>query len=148
MLRYTHKAKQGGFNMSTRATIKITYQAGNTIQLYHHCDGYPEYMGVLLESFCKTAFFMRYGTGVDTAFYNLLKMEKHFEFEKEDVWHSDIEYIWFVKLTKDGYDISYTEVNPKTDKIRDIEDSEVYTEKLHEIFKEIYSATSGETLYA
>lgn len=134
--------------MSTRATILLNYQAGNTIQLYHHCDGYPEYMGKLLENFCNTAFFMRYGTSVDTAMFNLLKMEKHFEFEKMGVKHTDIEYIWYVKLTEDGYDISYTEINPKFDKIRDIEDDEVYSSKLEELFTDVYTAKSGEKIYA
>lgn len=134
--------------MSTRATIKLTYQAGNTIQLYHHCDGYPEYMGKLLENFCNTAFFMRYGTGVDNAMYNLLKMEKHFEIEKEGTRHADIEYIWYVKLEKDGYDISYTEINHQFDKLEEIEDDTEYETKYVEIFDGILNATSGEKLYA
>ena len=134
--------------MSTRATIILTYQAGNSVQLYHHCDGYPEYMGKLLESFCNTAFFMRYGTSVDTAMYNLLKMEKHFEFEKDGIRHADIEYIWYVKLTDDWYDISYTEVNPKFDKIAEIEDDEEYTRKFDELFDGILAANNGEKLYA
>ena len=104
--------------MSTRATIKLTYKAGNTIQMYHHCDGYPEYM------------------------------EKHFELEKEGTRHTDIEYIWYVKLTDDGYDISYTEVNPKFDKIAEIEDDEEYTKKFDELFDGILAAKNGEKLYA
>ena len=134
--------------MSTRATIKITYQAGNTIQLYHHCDGYPKYMSKLLESFCNTAFFMRYGTSIDEAMYNLLKMEKHFEFESDKIRHADIEYIWFVKLSKDGYEISYTEVNPKFDKLFEIENNDEYSRKASELMNELYSATKGEELYA
>ena len=134
--------------MSTRATIKLTYQAGNTIQLYHHCDGYPEYMGKLLENFCNTAFFMRYGTGVDSAMYNLLKMEKHFEFEKDGIRHTDIEYIWYVKLEKDGYEISYTEINPKFDKLFEIENQDEYTEKVDKMFDDLLNSARGEKLYA
>ena len=134
--------------MSTRATILITYKAGNTVQLYHHCDGYPEYMGKLLDTFCNTAYFMRYGTGVDEAFYNLLKMEKHFEFEKAGLRHADIEYCWYVKLMEDGYDISYTEINPKFDQIDEIENDEEREQKYIELFDEILSASSGEKLYA
>ena len=134
--------------MSTRATILITYQAGNTVQLYHHCDGYPEYMGKLLDTFCNTAFFMKYGTGVDEAFYNLLKMEKHFEIEKAGLRHADIEYCWYVKLTEDGYDISYTEINPKFEPIYEIENDEEREQKYIELFDGILSAKSGEKLYA
>jgi hypothetical protein len=134
--------------MSTRATILITYKAGNTVQLYHHCDGYPEYMGKLLDTFCNTAYFMRYGTGIDEAFYNLLKMEKHFEFEKAGLRHADIEYCWYVKLMEDGYDISYTEINPKFDQISEIENDEEREQKYIELFDEILSASSGEKLYA
>lgn len=134
--------------MSTRATIKLTYQAGNTIQLYHHCDGYPEYMGKLLESFCNTAFFMRYGTGVDTAMYNLLKMEKNFEFEKDGIRHGDIEYIWYVNLEKDGYEISYTELNPEFDKIDEIEDSDNRNMEYEYLFDIILTAKKGKVLYA
>lgn len=134
--------------MSTRATILLTYQAGNTIQMYHHCDGYPEYMGKLLESFCNTAYFMRYGKGVDNAMYELLKMEKHFEIEKEGIRHADIEYIWYVKLSEEGYDISYTEINPEFDKIRDIENDDEYEKKYLELFNNILSARSGKKVYA
>ena len=134
--------------MSTRATIKLTYQAGNTIQLYHHSDGYPEYMGKLLESFCNTAFFMRYGMSVDTAMYNLLKMEKHFEFEKDGIRHADIEYVWYVKLEKDGYEISYTETYPKFDKISEIENQDEYTEKFDRLFDDLLTSSKGEKLYA
>lgn len=134
--------------MSTRATILLTYSAGHTIQLYHHCDGYPEYMGKLLESFCNTAFFMRHGTSVDTAMYNLLKMEKHFEFEKKGLRHGDIEYIWYVTLSKDGYEVSYTEVNPLFDKIADIENNDEYTKQYEKIFNNILTAKNGEKLYA
>ena len=134
--------------MSTRATIMVTYQAGNTVQLYHHCDGYPEYMGKLLDSFCNTAYFLRYGNSVDNAFYNLLKMEKHFEFEQGEIIHSDIEYIWYVKLENDGFEITYTEVNPEFDEIMEIENQDEYTEKSRAKFKELYTAQKGKVLYA
>lgn len=134
--------------MSTRATIILTYQAGNTIQMYHHHDGYPEYMGKLLENFCNTAFFMRYGTGVDNAMYNLLKMEKGFEIEERGLRHTDVEYVWYVKLTKEGYEISYTEVNPKYDKISEIEDNEEFSEKVCQLFDSLLSSDKGEELYA
>jgi hypothetical protein len=123
--------------MSTRATIILTYQAGNTIQMYHHCDGYPEYMGKLLESFCKTAFFMRYGSGVDTAMYNLLKMEKHFEIEERGFCHGDIEYIWYVTLREDGFDVSYTDLRNEFDTI-------FIDDKIEKLLKE----KSGKTIYA
>ena len=35
--------------MSTRAHIRI-YDSGGCIQLYHHCDGYPEGIGRDLKS--------------------------------------------------------------------------------------------------
>ena len=91
---------------------------------------------------------MRYGTSVDTAMYNLLKMEKHFEFEKEGIRHADIEYIWYVKLTDDGFDISYSEIYPKFDEIRDIENDDEYEKKYIEIFDSILNATKGDKLYA
>ena len=134
--------------MSTRATIKLTYQAGNTIQLYHHCDGYPEYMGKLLESFCNTAFFMKYSAGIDTAMYNLLKMEKHFEFEDDKIRHGDIEYIWYVKLEEDGYEITYTEINPKFDELMKIQNQDEYEQKEKELMEKLYTSTKGEKLYA
>ena len=134
--------------MSTRATIKLTYQAGNTIQLYHHCDGYPEYMGKLLESFCNTAFFMRYGTSVDTAMYNLLKMEKHFEFEDTGLRHSDIEYVWYVKLEEDGFEVSYTEVTPELEEIYTIKDDDEFYKKHIEILDNLLSAKKGKVVYA
>ena len=134
--------------MSTRATILLNYKAGNTIQLYHHCDGYPEYMGKLLETFCNTAYFMRFGSSVDTAMYNLLKMEKHFEFEKMGVRHGDIEYIWYVTLTEDGFDVSYTELNPEFDQLRNIENDDEYSEKIEKLFDKILSAKSGKVVYA
>ena len=133
--------------MSTRATIKLTYKAGNTIQLYHHCDGYPEYMGKLLESFCSTAYFMRYGNNVDDVMYKLLKMEKHFEFEDNGIRHTDVEYVWYVTLTEDGFDVSYTEVNPKKDEIMELSDDE-YCKKVTEIYKALLEAKSGEVTYA
>lgn len=105
-------------------------------------------MGKLLESFCETAFFMRFGTSVDTAMYNLLKMEKHFEFEKDGIRHADIEYIWYVKLEKDGYDISYTEINHQYDKLEEIEDETECEAKYIEIFDSILNATKGEKHYA
>ena len=92
----------------TRATILLTYPSGNTVQLYHNSDGYPEFMGKLLESFCNTAFFVRYGgTSIDNAMNDLLKMEKDFEFEEVGFQHQDVEYTWYVTLSKDGYEISY-----------------------------------------
>ena len=38
--------------MSTRASIKIQ-QGGRAIYLYHHFDGYPEYVGVALKNFTR-----------------------------------------------------------------------------------------------
>ena len=134
--------------MSTRATILLTYKAGNTIQLYHHCDGYPEYMGKLLESFCSTAYFMRYGSNVDEAMYKLLKMEKHFEFEDTGLRHSDIEYVWYVKLEEDGFEVSYTEVNPELEEIYTIKDDDEFYKKHIEILDNLLSAKKGKVVYA
>ena len=124
--------------MSTRATIKLTYKAGNTIQMYHHCDGYPEYMGKLLENFCNTAYFMRYGTGVDNAMYNLLKMEKHFEIEERGLCHGDIEYIWYVTLREDGFDVSYTDIRKEFNNI-------LYDDP---ILEKLLKEKTGKTIYA
>ena len=134
--------------MSTRATILLTYKAGNTIQLYHHCDGYPEYMGKLLESFCSTAYFMRYGNNVDEVMYKLLKMEKHFEFEDTGIRHTDIEYVWYVKLEEDGFEVSYTEVNPELEEIYTIKDDEEFCKKHAEILDNLLSARKGKVVYA
>ena len=41
--------------MSTRAHIRI-YDSDGCIQLYHHCDGYPEGIGRDLKSICEKIF--------------------------------------------------------------------------------------------
>ena len=132
--------------MSTRATILVTYKAGNTIQLYHHCDGYPEYMGRMLESFCNTSFYL--SGDVDTNFYNLLKMEKHFENETKGVRHGDIEYCWYVTLSEDGYEVSYTELNPLFDKIYEIENNKEYEKAYDKLFEKILTDKKGAKIYA
>lgn len=135
--------------MSTRATIMITYEAGNTIQLYHHHDGYPEYMGKMLETFANAAHFCKYGNGgIDGAFYNMLKMEKGFEFEKRGIIHTDVEYFWYVTLSEDGYDITYTSVNPLKDPLYAIENDDEYCDKVDELYKKLIAANKGTELYA
>ena len=135
--------------MSTRATILLTYKAGNTIQLYHHHDGYPEYMGKLLETFCNAAHFCKYGNGgIDNAFYNLLKMEKDFEIEKRGIRHTDVEYVWYVKLNEDGYDITYTSVNELKDPLYNIENDDEYSEKITELYTNLLAENKGTELYA
>lgn len=84
--------------MSTRATILVTDLSGKTTQYYHHHDGYPEYMGKVLDSFCR-----------ETKNLNkLLETKKDFEVEKKGFVHTDIEYCWYVKVTEKGFKVSYT----------------------------------------
>lgn len=97
--------------MSTRANIVVTFNDKTIKQYYHHCDGYPEYMGVLLYSFIETCGFIQLSTRcVDALFETLLKMEGHFEDEGEERnVHGDIEYLWFVDLV--NYELTYTHRN-------------------------------------
>lgn len=131
--------------MSTRATILVNYKAGNTIQLYHHTDGYPEYMGKMLETFCSAAYFLAGDN--DTNFYNLLKMEKHFEIEQKGTRHGDIEYIQYVTLTEEGYEVSYTELNPLFNKVYEIKDDEKFEAERLKLFDQILNAKKGQKIY-
>lgn len=128
--------------MSTRATIIVTYDAGNSIQLYHHSDGYPEYMGEMLASFMNAVSFI---SDSDKAMYDLLKAEKHFEFEKKGVRHTDIEYIWYVNMP-DGT-VSYTEMDNVFDSIVDIKDDDEYYDKWAKIFNELLNSKNGKIKY-
>lgn len=128
--------------MSTRATIILTYEVGNSVQLYHHTDGYPEYMGEMLSAFLKTVFFL---PNSDSSMYNLLKAEKHFEFEKSGIRHGDIEYIWYLNL-KDGT-VSYTKTDPLFDKVYSIKDENEFEKEYVKLFDEILNAKNGEIKY-
>ncbi len=93
--------------MSTRANIIVTDLNGKSVQYYHHHDGYPTYMGKMLETFATAATFMP--GSEDEAFKKLLDMEKSFELE-ENAIHSDIEYCWYVQFKHDEIIVSYTKV--------------------------------------
>jgi len=96
--------------MSTRATILVKYtNKKQAVQYYHHCDGYPEFMGELLKSYVNIAGLTDYGLEQNAIFKKLLNMEKHFEKETKGTIHGDIEFVWYVDL--DAGKVSYTKIS-------------------------------------
>lgn len=129
--------------MSTRSNILVRYNVGGrgleekVHQYYHHCDGYPEWMGVVLDSFITSAQVCgKSGETVDFVFKMLLNSEGHFEDEGYyKGLHSDIEYVWYVDLI--NFKLTYTEI-----KIYDLIPFD--DPKADDLLKQLKSAEKGE----
>ena len=111
--------------MSTRCNIIIKGHRNTRFYLYHHCDGYPEYMGILLTE--MTNKIPRFNTFGEPPYYRAAglatrlirdgleymhrdKVETDKTFELTDGLHSDIEYCYVINLparTLRCYEIPY-----------------------------------------
>ena len=87
--------------MSTRCDIIIKDDRTKTVykelKLYHHHDGYPEYMGKFLIEEVIPELKHPYITGIDIANF-LIKHPKDDEFELTVGEHFDIEYRYTIDL--------------------------------------------------
>lgn len=98
--------------MSTKANIMVTDLEGKTTQYYHHHDGYPTYMGKMLETFATAATFLPESD--DEAFKKLLEMKGSFELDTDNI-HNDISYCWYVEINYNKIVISYCKVEDDDD---------------------------------
>lgn len=110
--------------MSTRCNIWVD-DGKEPVQLYHHCDGYPEGVGeelVTAVKMCLMQTHRKFNDGevtVDVAELrkNLLGLlasvvdygdKSPYEFEGNDLnIHGDIEYLYYVGLYDKGVDVRY-----------------------------------------
>lgn len=81
--------------MSTRANI-VLIEKGHTLWLYHHCDGYPSYLGwklmQIMEKHKKD-----YSDIFDIA-NEMFKDKKDDGFEITKGQHGDIEYLYLIDI--------------------------------------------------
>lgn len=104
--------------MSTRCNIIVCCNDGTTHQFYHHCDGYPEGVGVELCDAFSDAMKSREG---DEAIDHMSVMQKlsednrSYEYEGEVMSpHGDIEFLYTIESIEDGIRITcfqYDEIN-------------------------------------
>lgn len=95
--------------MSTRANIVIKKSNTNGVeyvQLYHHWDGYPSYLGKELQTFCKNLYNTYMGedglkdlSPMKVA-EKLNEMDKSYEIEEKLMLHGDIEFLYVIDLDK------------------------------------------------
>ena len=85
--------------MSTRCDIKVIYEDG-VVFLYHHHDGYPEYVGKFLynkfNEKIKSCRFYSPSSVVN----ELIKNTEDDEYEWTTELHGDIEYLYEIDLNK------------------------------------------------
>lgn len=87
--------------MSTRANI-VLLELGNKIWLYHHCDGYPSYLGDLLGKYLNRVVKQTGRFATDIA-NELIKCDSVLGtdddgFELTNDRHGDIEYLYSINL--------------------------------------------------
>ena len=81
--------------MSTRCVVKVINN-GQVVNLYHHCDGYPEGVG-----FCLLKLMKKYKENETAdACWFVNKMVKNGRFEVTFYNHSDIEYYYEMNFDK------------------------------------------------
>ena len=81
--------------MSTRCVVKVINN-GRSIDLYHHCDGYPEGVG-----FCLLKLMKKYSeSDYLDANWIVNKMIKNGRFETTFYNHSDIDYYYEMDFDK------------------------------------------------
>lgn len=113
--------------MSTRCNIIINKDK-ECMWLYHHCDGYPEYIGCVLRDYInKLDKLNPYAIFDDLIFNNAIDDG----FEASVGLHSDIEYLYLIDTDKRTVECYYvsgwgehgleTIINPKN-KIEDFND--------------------------
>ncbi len=85
--------------MSTRSTIKIIGEYA-TLNLYHHCDGYPEGVGFdLMNRFAKAFEDEKRDVDFNDVCNNLVK-DQNDEYEITQYNHTDREYEYEIDTTK------------------------------------------------
>lgn len=96
--------------MATRAQIRVKDEYGY-IDLYHHCDGYPEGIGRDLKKYCNTLPNGQWAYwSVRITANQLLKgaiseeidgeVQKDMSYEVTNGFHSDIEYAYLIDCEK------------------------------------------------
>lgn len=81
--------------MSTRANI-VLIEKGHTLWLYHHCDGYPSYLGnKLMDIISKHQ--VDYADIFDIA-NEMIKDEEDNGFEITKGQHGDISYLYLIDI--------------------------------------------------
>ena len=86
--------------MSTRCNIIIKETEGKFFQLYHHCDGYPDGVGLELEDYIKQMNPTCLTRGEDFVEF-LCSEDDEYEYEGTTVSvHGDIEYLYIIDLSK------------------------------------------------
>jgi len=118
--------------MSTRANI-ILEEMGNHLWLYHHCDGYPSYLGKHLMEFMSTKHKKDYADIYDIA--NELFKNDDNGFELTQKRHGDIEYLYIINIEnktieciKTGFDTEYEDKSVCVAKYNDDEDIQKWFE--------------------
>lgn len=96
--------------MATRASIVFTWNSEKVI-MYHHCDGYYEYLGKLLERYIET-----YSCDSAIKFCRILN-ELDESFEYTDHIHSDVSYVYYINLENNTIKM----YNNKNELIKDVE---------------------------
>ena len=109
--------------MSTRCNI-IVMKEGKVIQFYHHCDGYPEGVGMKLKELADVAelitpykyslaFGRIYNECIWDCFLGLIKQAEQYANEGEiekpdyDLLHGDIEYLYLVRVSTEGINVEF-----------------------------------------
>lgn len=84
--------------MSTRCNIKV-FDNNHEVMLYHHCDGYPEYVGKnLFEKFGEKLKNKDCYLYVDDIVNGLIKDKEDDGYEWTTGLHGDIEYLYEIDL--------------------------------------------------
>lgn len=82
--------------MSTRANIKIT-KGDKVVWLYHHCDGYPEYLGHKLADVLNS-FVVKEYTRVEDIANRLFKDQEDKGFEMSANPVNGVEFMYCINL--------------------------------------------------
>lgn len=112
--------------MSTRCNI-IVMTEDKIHQFYHHCDGYPEGVGLELVATAQVAeliteyhyanFNRIYSDKLSQNFFELLGKMNQYEDEGEiplitrSMIHGDIDYLYIVRIKEDGIEVMFKEWN-------------------------------------
>jgi hypothetical protein len=83
--------------MSTRCQVKVTELNGDSVTLYHHCDGYPSNMLPLIASAYKPDW--EHGRVGKVASFLCEVDPGSFEPESGHAKHGDIEWYYILRIT-------------------------------------------------
>lgn len=115
--------------MSTRCNIIVMTEDGDNYQFYHHCDGYPEGVGIELVAMAQVAELTTksdynvfaggriYSEELVENFLNIIRKSESYEDEGEiekpnyNKLHGDIEYLYVVKINIGGIKVIFREWN-------------------------------------